>query len=114
MTAYNTRYGLAIAKVLASYPLGSKSLIVALEAVVQTAMGRVKEEARDEIAQDTCLGNHLGPGKGLICRQCYDILESGRTPAEPTEAPVSAEETAERDSIRRQVEAMINSPEADE
>jgi hypothetical protein len=106
---FSTKYGMAIQKVLMHYPLGSKSLMVALEAIVNTAMERAKEERLDETAQQFCRELHEGPARGLVCKLCFEAVESGKLPSDETEAPTeTAAEAAERESIVNQVHMLID------
>ena len=96
---FSTKYGMALQKVLMAYPLGSKSLMVALEAIVNTAMERAKEDKLDETAQQFCRELHPGPARGLVCKLCFEAMESGKLPPEEAEAPTETPaEIAERES----------------
>jgi len=76
-----TRYRQAIARVMANYPPGSLQLVIALDIIVQTAMNNKSYAQADELAEKSCLGTlHDGPAKGVICKRCYDALESGKLP----------------------------------
>jgi len=109
VAVFKTRYGAAVGKVLAAYPFGSRSLLVALEALIITAMENTKSEARNEIASDTCQGLHPGPANGLICRKCYDALEAGRVPEEQVdETPATAEEEEEVSQISKHIKSMLS------
>lgn len=105
---FSTKYGTAIQKVLMAYPLGSKSLMVALEAIVNTAMERAKEEKLDDTAQQYCRELHPGPAQGLVCKLCFEAVETGKIPQEIEEAPESAAEVAERETILQQVHMLID------
>ena len=100
-----TKYRQAIMRVLSSYPPGSIQLITAIDIVVRTAMTNATSEGRDELAEQTCLGTlHPGPPKGVICRRCFDAVESGKLPEEEQEALLPA---VEEDSIAKQVRDML-------
>lgn len=116
MVVFKSRYGNAIVRIFQAYAPGSPSLYVAVEALVMTAMANVKQEARDEIANDTCQNMHEGPPKGLICKRCFDALETGRLPPEDTEGAVvvpgsghgeTTSQVAERTAIENQVRMLI-------
>ena len=113
-----TRYTRAVMRVLANYPPGSRSLVVALEAIIGTAVERTKEENRDELAETVCQNLHVGPAKGLACGACFDVLETGKMPAEedmpsPAAATTPAEK-AEDDAIQRQVAMLLDQKDDDE
>jgi hypothetical protein len=108
MAVFTTRYGQAIVAVLGNYPPGSRNLVIALEAVVKTAMSKAAETSQDELAVTTCQGLHPGVGKGLVCRRCYDALEQSKTNLEDdTPGPVDAEEAASRSAIEDQVRMLL-------
>lgn len=79
---FKTKYGMPIVKVLNYYPAGSPSLIVALEAIVSTAMEAAKAEVSVDRASEVCQHLHPGPAQGLACRQCFDVVEAGRMPSD--------------------------------
>jgi len=111
---FKTQYGQAIVRVLQAYPFGSRSLIVALEAVVTTAMGRVVEESRNEIAQNTCRGLHPGEPSGVICLRCFDAAEAGHMPPDEEEAKGSPESEKEDSEIAEQVKMLLNLKDGEE
>jgi len=105
-----TKYLNAVVRVLNTYQFGSKSLVVALDALIGTAMENTKGENRDEIAESTCLGtlHPTAPASGLICRKCFDAVESGNLPPDEDGGILPKEE---EDEIAKQVRAMIGAPE---
>lgn len=105
---FSTPYGMAIQKVLMAYPLGSKSLMVALEAVVSTAMNRAREEKIDDTAQQYCRELHPGPAQGLVCKLCFEAVETGKIPQTAEEEPETPAEAAERETILQQVHMLID------
>jgi hypothetical protein len=115
MVVFKTRYGQAIVRILQTYAPGTPSLYVAIEALVQTAMGNVKQDARDEISNEVCQNLHDGPAKGLVCKRCFDALEMGKLPPEEevgipvpgTEAVETTSQAAERSAIEEQVRMLI-------
>lgn len=108
---YSTKYGMPIQKVLMTYPLGSRSLMVALEAIVNTAMDRAREEKIDDTAQQYCRELHPGPAQGLVCKLCFEAIETGKMPQElegGDGVPETAAEVAERETILQQVHMLID------
>jgi len=111
-----TKYRNSILKVLANYPPGSASLLVAIDALLGTVIEQTKGRSETELAESTCLGTlHQGAPKGVICRKCYDAVEAGRAPQDdPAEGPLVGKDKAQEDEIERQVREMIGAPDAEE
>jgi len=111
-----TRYRNNIAKVMANYPPGSTSLLIALDALLGTVIEQTKGRNETELAESTCTGTlHQGAPKGVICRKCYDAIEAGRAPQDdPAEGLLVGKDKAAEEEIERQVRQMIGAPEIEE
>lgn len=110
MITFKTKYGNAIMRVMAYYPPNSQSLLVAMEAVVLTAMNKAREDSKDDLAQDVCQGLHPDAAKGLVCKRCFDVVESGKMPQDSEDIAAVVEtpsDKKERDDIARQVASII-------
>lgn len=107
MSVFMTRYGEPIVRVLGTYEKGSRSLIVALETIVKTAMDQVRQDSQDELAATNCLGHHEGPAHGLVCRRCYDAVEQGKLSPEEQETVLSQKEQEEQDAIVKSVQLLL-------
>ena len=101
-----TRYRSAIIRVLNNYQ--GKSLVVALDHVVATAVENAKEANVNELAEQVCQNLHEDAPKGLVCKKCFDALEAGRLPPDEEAVPtVSKEEADEEAIIARQVKMLL-------
>lgn len=111
---FKTRYGQAIVRVLQAYPVGTKSLIVSLEAIVQTAMDRTQTNSREQVAQDVCEGFHPGPANGLICKACYDAVVQQKMPqADMMMGEDTPEDKKETKDVEDFVKQIIGYPDLD-
>lgn len=71
---FQTRYGNAVAQVLAAYGVvnPSPALIAAMETLIKTAQDHAEIAGRDKIAQSVCEGLHKDDAAGLKCLKCYN------------------------------------------
>lgn len=99
-----------IQRVLSTYQFGSRSLIVALEALINTAMDNAEAAKKDELAELSCQGLHSGPPAGIICKRCFDAVETGQIPEETDLelAPETPSEKKERSAIEDSVKHMLS------
>lgn len=114
-----SKYSRAIIQVLSNYQQGSRSLVVALESLLGTVADQSRAESLNEIAAETCLGQHPGMAKGLICRKCYDFMEVSKldTNIEDIQyagAHETPSEKSERSAIEKQVLDMLGAGGDDE
>jgi hypothetical protein len=113
-----TRYRNNIARVMANYPPGSSALLIAMDALIETVITQTEGRSADQLAQASCLGTlHTGAPKGVMCKACFDAMESGRAPQDdPNEGPIviPKEQKAQEDEIARQVKMMMGLPDDDE
>ncbi len=121
---FKTYYGEAIQRILARFG-ATDSAVAALEIVIQTAEGKVKQLGPAELAAKTCRGLHMDkPGSGVVCEKCFtaafekgardraitgDELAKGKAgppagvvPPDPREA-----EKLDREAIAAEVRRML-------
>jgi len=110
------RYRTNIIRVMNAYPPGSASLIVALDALITTAVERLQEARLDEIAEKSCQQLHPGAPKGLVCKRCFDSKELGLIPSaeEEDQGLIIKMPAQQENDIEKQVRMLIGQPEPEE
>lgn len=109
---FTTRFGPAIVRVMNHYAMNPSAMAIAMEVLIKTAMDSVPQLRIDELAQQYCEEKHDGMAAGLVCRKCYDAMQSGRLAPEDSDqiagiASGSGGATASVDQkLRTEVEEM--------
>ena len=125
---FHTVYGEAIQRILGKFG-ATDSSIAALEILIQTAEGRVKQREAAEIAKATCRGLHMDkPGNSLACGKCFDAafekgarekalsgdeLAAGKkgAPVGIVEVPPEEQAGLDREEIAAEVRRMLGGSE---
>ena len=125
---FNTVYGEAIQRILGKFG-ATDAAIIALEVLIQTAEGRVKQREVADLAKASCRGLHMDkPGSGVVCAKCFtaafekgarekamsgDELAAGKkgAPVGIVEVPPEEQAGLDREEIAAEVQRMLGGSE---